>query len=184
MLSINNLVEKRAAASVSFAGVCCVFSLGCGGVVVDQIFTFHSVDMSFLNNLFDATGCNPDGSLGQNAFTSFVDQTLNSHLFADENGSDFDQVPTYFLPEQEYDEGESQGQAAAPMSSYISQGGFMPMSSPMMMGMPSMMGMPPMMRMAPGWGFPQPMMMNYPMMGGNAPFMQNQMHQVRLFYFA
>lgn len=144
---------------------------------VGRYYSFHR--MSFLNNLFDATGCNPDGTLGQNAFTSFVDQTLHSHLFLGDDGTDFDQVPTYYLPEQQYDEGVSQGQAAAPLTSDLSQSGFASMRSPMLM-----MGMPPIMGMTPGWGHPYPMMMNYPMMmGGNMPFMQNQMHQVRLFYY-
>jgi peroxin-5 len=35
--------------------------------------------MSFFSDVFGAAGCNPDGSLGQNAFTQFVDTSLDGH---------------------------------------------------------------------------------------------------------
>jgi hypothetical protein len=32
--------------------------------------------MSFFNNLLESTGCNPDGSVGQNPLTSMLDRSM------------------------------------------------------------------------------------------------------------
>lgn len=39
----------------------------------------EGIIMSFFSDVFGAAGCNPDGSLGQNAFTQFVDTSLDGH---------------------------------------------------------------------------------------------------------
>ena len=35
-----------------------------------------------MNGLFGANGCNPDGSIGQNAFTSMADRMMDSHFLS------------------------------------------------------------------------------------------------------
>ncbi len=43
--------------------------------------TAQRADTDMMNGLFGATGCNPDGTVGQNAFTSMADQMMEAHFF-------------------------------------------------------------------------------------------------------
>ncbi len=63
--------------------------------------------MDLVNGLFGATGCNPDGSIGQNAFTSVADQAIESHFFGMDTS-----VPFYLSIQ--FIEGEPFHQHSAP----------------------------------------------------------------------
>lgn len=119
--------------------------------------------MNFFDNVFGAAGCNPDGTLGQNALTQFVDANVDQTalLAAQQQHHQVQAFESY----QEYQAAnaamaQQQQLAAAGQSQHIQQSQSQSfvnrpfmwsqqqqyMANGMMMGMhPGMMGMPGMM---------------------------------------
>lgn len=118
--------------------------------------------MSFLDNVFGAAGCNPDGTVGQNAFTRFVDASMDGSLVQEQaQQTEMMQEMNAIDVMQHQSMGGGSHSSVQPMPQQY--GGPMP---GMPMFMPPASGfMPPHMMMYP----PNPYMMMHPAMGMQLP---------------
>lgn len=117
--------------------------------------------MDFMNGVFGASGCNPDGTVGQNAFTSMADRMMESHFFDVQQSMAGMDPNVVFVDNDSFQHGPSPQAMHAPMMMMpspaqqapwgMSAGGPM-----MMMPPPHMMMMPP-----PHQRFPHPAMHQY-----------------------